>query len=206
MGWARRPSAQGASEHTCAGGLCHHAAQQSPPGKPGSCREESPPLNPHAVLGIPGMSTWLSRRPPVSGSKQPLRQNKVRWTTGPSPRKPARTHPRSRRASRLSRSPLQTQLPLQLSLGPPQATVTQGPIPAGDRMCVQSAWEGGAGRAGKWLLLVAPHVAGWGTANPAGEGGQSQTPDAEVLASLPGTSTPSPLTYSQSPPPTPGGL
>ena len=122
------------------------------------------------------MSTWLSR-PSVSGSKQPLGQSGVRWARGPSPRKPARTHPCSIRVPRLSPSPPQTRSPLPLSLGPPQATVTQGPIPAGDRMCVQSAWEGGAGRAGKWLLLVAPHVAGWGTVNATGEGDQSQTPD-----------------------------
>lgn len=142
----------------------------------------SPPPNPHAVLRIPGMSTWLSG-PSVSGSKQPLGQSGVRWPRGPSPRKPTRTHPCSRRAPawhprpRLSPSPPQTQPPLQPSLGPPQAAVTQGPIPARDRMCVQSAWEGGAGRAGKWLLLVAPHVPGCGTANATGAGGQGQTPD-----------------------------
>lgn len=61
----------------------------------------SPPPNPHAVLRISGMSTWLSV-PSVSGSKQPLGQSGVRWTRGPSPRKPTRTHPCSRRAPRLA--------------------------------------------------------------------------------------------------------
>ena len=174
----------------------------------------SPPPNAHAVLRIPGMSTWLSG-PSVSGSKQLLGQSGVRWTRGPSPRKPTRTHPCSRRAPawhprpRLSPSPPQTQPPLQPSLGPPQAAVTQGPIPVGDRMCVQSAWEGGQAGQGSGFCSWLRTCQGAGQRTPLGQAARAKLQTGRSAGQPPKDPRPStslPLAYSQSPPPTPGGL
>lgn len=110
-------------------------------------------------------------------------------TSTPAPEEPPAWHPRSC----LSPSPPQTQPPLQPSLGPPQAAVTQGPIPGGDRMCVQSAWEGG-GRQGREVASargsararVRDSERHWGRR----PGPNSRL--AEALASLPRTPGPPP--------------
>lgn len=175
----------------------------------------SPPPNPHAVLRIPGMSTWLSG-PSVSGSKQPLGQSGVRWTRGPSPRKPTHIHPCSRRAPRLAPQIL----PVPLTSADAAASAAEpGSTPGrcdsrphprrGQDVRPVSLGRGGQAGQGSGFCSWLRTCQGAGQRTPLGQAARAKLQTGRSAGQPPKdprTSTSLPLAYSQSPPPTPGGL